>query len=95
MSTPIATSWSALENPQEFIARHIGLSPQDEAHMLSTIGEASRESLLAGIVPATIRRSAPMDLPPAIGEAAALAAGKQQHQAATAPGKVKAKLFDC
>ncbi len=73
MRTPIATSWSALENPQEFIARHIGLSPQDEAHMLSTIGEASRESLIAGIVPANIRRSAPMDLPPAIGEAAALA----------------------
>ncbi len=73
MSTPIATSWSALENPQEFIARHIGLSPQDEAHMLSTIGEASRESLITGIVPANIRRSAPMDLPPAIGEAAALA----------------------
>ena len=73
MNTPTATSWSALENPQEFIARHIGLSPQDEAHMLSTIGEASRESLIAGIVPANIRRSAPMDLPPAIGEAAALA----------------------
>ena len=73
MSKPIATSWSALENPQEFVARHIGLSPQDEAHMLSTIGEASRESLIAGIVPANIRRSAPMDLPPAIGEAAALA----------------------
>ena len=41
--------------------------------MLSTIGEASRESLITGIVPANIRRSAPMDLPPAIGEAAALA----------------------
>jgi len=62
-----------LENPQEFVARHIGLSPQDEAHMLSVIGEASRASLIAGIVPANIRRSAPMDLPPAIGEAAALA----------------------
>ena len=73
MSTPTATSWSALENPQEFIARHIGLSQEDEAHMLSTIGEASRESLIAGIVPANIRRGAPMDLPPAIGEAAALA----------------------
>ena len=68
-----ATSWSALENPQEFIARHIGLSQEDEAHMLSIIGEDSRESLIAGIVPANIRRSAPMDLPPAIGEAAALA----------------------
>ncbi len=73
MPTSTAASWSALENPQEFVARHIGLSPQDEAHMLSVIGEASRESLIAGIVPANIRRSAPMDLPPAIGEAAALA----------------------
>ena len=73
MTSYTATSWSTLENPQEFIARHIGLSQEDEAHMLSTIGEASRESLIAGIVPANIRRSAPMDLPPAIGEAAALA----------------------
>ena len=73
MTSYTATAWSALENPQEFIARHIGLSQEDEAHMLSTIGEASRERLIAGIVPANIRRSAPMDLPPAIGEAAALA----------------------
>jgi glycine dehydrogenase len=72
MRTSTAATWSALENPQEFIARHIGLSQEDEAHMLSTIGEASRESLIAGIVPANIRRSAPMDLPLAIGEAAAL-----------------------
>ena len=73
MRTSTAATWSALENPQEFIARHIGLSQEDEAHMLSAIGEASRDSLIAGIVPANIRRSAPMDLPPAIGEAAALA----------------------
>ena len=38
MSAPIALS--ELENPTEFVARHIGLSARDEAHMLSVIGEA-------------------------------------------------------
>ena len=73
MSTQASPTWGTLENPDAFVARHIGLTAADEAHMLSTIGEASRESLIAGIVPANIRRSAPMDLPSAIGEAAALA----------------------
>jgi len=73
MNTQAHPSWGTLESPDAFIARHIGLTAADEAHMLSVIGEASRASLIAGIVPATIRRSAPMDLPPAIGEAAALA----------------------
>jgi len=72
MSTQASPTWGTLENPDAFVARHIGLTAADEAHMLSVIGEASRESLIAGIVPANIRRSAPMDLPPAIGEAAAL-----------------------
>ncbi len=40
-----------LENPSEFIARHIGVSGAEEAHMLSVIGEASRRALIDGIVP--------------------------------------------
>ena len=56
---------AALENPSEFVARHIGLSATDESHMLSAVGVASRAALMDAIVPATIRRAAPMGLPPA------------------------------
>ncbi|HWP11439.1 MAG TPA: aminomethyl-transferring glycine dehydrogenase, partial [Ramlibacter sp.] len=62
-----------LENQSEFIARHIGVAPADEAHMLSAIGEASRRALIDSIVPRSIVRASPMKLPPAVTEAAALA----------------------
>lgn len=62
-----------LENPEEFIPRHIGLSEADERHMLSAIGEASRRALIEGIVPRSIARAQPMQLPAPVTEAAALA----------------------
>ena len=64
---------SALENATEFQPRHIGIDAADEAHMLSVIGEASRRALIDGIVPRSIARSQPMDLPAATTEAGALA----------------------
>jgi len=72
-----------LENAAEFHARHIGPDAADEAGMLSVIGQASRRALIEAIVPASIKRSAGMDLPPACTEAEALAelkalAGKNQ-----------------
>ena len=67
------TRLTDLENPSEFIARHIGISEADETLMLSVIGEASRRALIDGIVPRSIARSTGMDLPPAVTEAAALA----------------------
>ena len=74
-----------LEHPGEFIARHIGPSPAEEAHMLSVIGEASRQALIDSILPPDIARRAPMDLPPACAEADALAelkamASRNRHQ---------------
>ncbi|MRD47477.1 aminomethyl-transferring glycine dehydrogenase [Caenimonas koreensis DSM 17982] len=62
-----------LENTSEFIARHIGIEAADEQHMLSVIGEASRRALIESIVPRSIARTNPMQLPPAATEAAALA----------------------
>src|SRR3569623_1602370 len=62
-----------LENTHEFIPRHIGITPDDERHMLSVIGEASRRALVEGIVPRSIARSRGMKLPPPATEAAALA----------------------
>ena len=66
-------SMADLENPSEFIARHIGLSPADEAQMLSVVGAASRAALMERIVPRSIARTQAMDLPTPVTEAAALA----------------------
>jgi len=73
MAMPNAPALSALENSSEFIARHIGLSAADEAHMLGVVGAASRQALIDGIVPRSIARSSRMQLPAAVTEAAALA----------------------
>jgi glycine dehydrogenase len=63
----------ALENASEFVARHIGVAPADERHMLSVIGAASRRALIEQVVPRGIARSAPMTLPEPLTEAEALA----------------------
>ena len=62
-----------LENPAEFIPRHIGIDEAGERHMLSVVGEASRRALIDSIVPRSIARSSAMELPPPVTEAAALA----------------------
>ncbi|MFC7459658.1 aminomethyl-transferring glycine dehydrogenase [Hydrogenophaga defluvii] len=83
MLKPATPPLEALENPSEFIARHIGISAEDEAMMLSVIGEASRRALIESIVPRSIARSTGMKLPEAVTEAVALAELKaiaQQNQ---------------
>ncbi|MFY8222522.1 MAG: aminomethyl-transferring glycine dehydrogenase [Pirellulales bacterium] len=72
-ATPAAIPLDRLENPAEFVARHIGFGAADERHMLDCVSAASREALIAEIVPASIARTTAMRLPPAISEAAALA----------------------
>ena len=62
-----------LENATEFLARHIGISSEDEARMLQAVGSASRRELIDGIVPRSIARRSHMDLPAPVTEAAALA----------------------
>ena len=62
-----------LENSTEFVARHIGPYADDEAHMLSVIGAASRRALIEAIVPRSIARAKPMVLPAPLTEAQALA----------------------
>ena len=62
-----------LEDASEFVARHIGVSAEDERHMLSVIGAASRRALIESVVPRAIARSAPMALPEPLTEASALA----------------------
>jgi glycine dehydrogenase len=62
-----------LETGAEFAARHIGIDADDEARMLSVIGAPSRQALVEQLVPASIARAAPMQLPAPLGEAEALA----------------------
>ena len=62
-----------LENDAEFAARHIGPDATDELHMLSVVGAASRRALIEAIVPRSIARSTPMQLPAPATEAQALA----------------------
>ncbi|MCE2914366.1 MAG: aminomethyl-transferring glycine dehydrogenase [Rubrivivax sp.] len=68
---------SDLEHDRAFQARHIGPWADDETAMLSTIapGEPNftRRALIEAIVPRSIARSQAMQLPPPVGEAAALA----------------------
>jgi len=64
---------SALEAEEGFVARHIGPSEADIASMLHTVGAASLEELAGRAVPPAIRLARPLDLPPALDEAGALA----------------------
>ncbi|MCP5284266.1 MAG: aminomethyl-transferring glycine dehydrogenase [Burkholderiaceae bacterium] len=62
-----------LEDAGEFLPRHIGPDDADQVHMLSVIGAASRRALVEAVMPASIARTRPMDLPPPATEAQALA----------------------
>ncbi|MDL4812904.1 aminomethyl-transferring glycine dehydrogenase [Actinomadura opuntiae] len=56
-----------------FADRHVGPSPDERARMLAAIGYSGAEALVDDAVPAGIRTSRPLELPPALSETAALA----------------------
>src|SRR5688572_32916944 len=74
---PAPRPLSELEHAAEFAERHIGPSEADLAAMLSAISPGSkgltRSALVEAIVPRSIARAQPMQLPPAASEAQALA----------------------
>ena len=70
-------SFLSLEDPTEFQARHIGIDATDERRMLAAIGATSKQALIDAVIPKGIGRAAAMDLPPPVGEAAALAELRQ------------------
>jgi glycine dehydrogenase len=76
LSPLTSVSLNVLENRDEFIARHIGPSPEDIPAMLDAIGAASVVALIDETVPAAIRLPAPLPLPAPRPEAEALAALK-------------------
>ena len=57
----------------DFASRHIGPVPSDVAKMLETVGAQSLDDLMESTVPAGIRLTQPMDLPPGCAEHESLA----------------------
>ena len=56
-------SLTELDAALPFVDRHIGLRPDDIAHMLSALGFDSLDALMAAAVPASIASTRPLDLP--------------------------------
>jgi len=77
------TPLTQLEAHDAFIGRHIGPSERELKLMLDTVGAPSLEALIDETMPARIRQTNPLDLPPAEDEARVLdelkrIAGKNQ-----------------
>ncbi len=68
----LASLTALLPPTDSFARRHNGPDAAEQAHMLSTLGQPSLDALVDAAVPADIRRDG-LDLPPALGETAALA----------------------
>ncbi len=62
-SPAAAAPLTALEGADAFVARHVGTTAADQAAMLAALGYASRAALMDAVVPASIRRDAPLALP--------------------------------
>lgn len=69
MPTPL----SELFEPNEFVRRHIGPSPDDMAHMLSTLGVDDTDALLDQTLPPSIRSDEPLALGASVPEHEAIA----------------------
>ncbi len=61
---PLNQTFSALEQHDEFIGRHIGPCTAETTEMLAAIGAASLEQLIDQTVPAAIRLPADLPLAP-------------------------------
>ncbi|TBV04487.1 aminomethyl-transferring glycine dehydrogenase [Stutzerimonas kirkiae] len=61
-----------LQQPEAFLQRHIGPDETEQQVMLAALGLDSREALIEQALPPEIRLEAPLELPPALDEQAAL-----------------------
>mgnify|MGYP001055911454 CR=1 FL=1 len=68
-----SSTLTALEARDDFIHRHIGPGPADQAQMLAELGLDSLDALLDRVVPASIRRDDALPLPGAASEQETLA----------------------
>jgi glycine dehydrogenase len=60
----LTTRGSLLPDPPSFRSRHIGADAADRDAMLEVIGARSMDALLDEVIPARIRLTKPLDLPP-------------------------------
>ena len=74
-SSPATTA--SLSHPDQFCRRHIGPSSEETKQMLQLLGFENLDALVAEAVPARIRLSRPLELPPARSEFEVLAALKE------------------
>lgn len=68
-------------NPDEFasfVNRHVGPSPIEQEEMLKVLGFSSAEALVDAIIPPAVRTLNPLQLPPPLSEADALAALRER-----------------
>lgn len=61
-----------LARADDFVPRHLGPDSGDVASMLATLGLGDLDALVREAVPDGIRLDRPLDLPPRLGEKAAL-----------------------
>jgi glycine dehydrogenase len=72
-TNPMTAHFKPADEPAtSFVRRHIGPAPRDVASMLQAIGAASVTALMAETLPASIRKTAPLRLEPALSETEAL-----------------------
>ena len=71
-SQKAAHSPSPLTRCDSFPPRHLGSGDAEISEMLSALGIASMDDLIARTVPAAILNTAPLNLPEALGESAAI-----------------------
>src|SRR4029434_222033 len=71
--TAAMSTLHALENHDEFHARHIGPNAAEVDEMLAVVGAPSLDGLVDAIVPASIKLTAPLNLPAVVTEEEALA----------------------
>ncbi|MBL8511552.1 MAG: glycine dehydrogenase (aminomethyl-transferring), partial [Betaproteobacteria bacterium] len=73
---PTRPTLAELSATDQFIARHIGPSAEEQAEMLAVLKRDSLEALITAIVPASIRLQSPLSLPAARSEPEVLASLK-------------------
>jgi len=66
-------SFDDLFDRDDFRRRHIGFSPEERSHMLSTLGYESLDDLVAAVVPGSIALDGPLELGPGRSETEVLA----------------------
>ncbi|MFH4356134.1 MAG: aminomethyl-transferring glycine dehydrogenase [Neisseriaceae bacterium] len=61
---------------EDFVSRHVGMSPQEQQLVLASLGFSDWESFISAVIPSSVRFQAELELPEGKTESEALAAAK-------------------